>query len=122
MRKPKHFEMDDGVAVYRPRGKVTLDRAVEMVMSAISYSREQKISKLLVVASALTGFKSPSLVKRWFFICDWARASGGGVRLALVVRPEMIDPQKFGVTVAANRGMHSDVFSEEPPARAWIRR
>jgi hypothetical protein len=42
------------------------------------------------------------------------------VQLSLVVRPEMIDPEKFGITVARNAGMNADVFPAEPEALAWL--
>jgi hypothetical protein len=32
----------------------------------------------------------------------------------------MIDPAKFGVTVAANRGLVSNVFTTEAEAVAWL--
>jgi hypothetical protein len=38
----------------------------------------------------------------------------------MVARAEMIDPQKFGVTVAALRGLVSNVFTTEVEARAWL--
>lgn len=40
-------------------------------------------------------------------------------RLALV-RTEMIDSEKFGVVAARNAGLHSNVFSAEPEALAWL--
>ena len=51
---------------------------------------------------------------------EWADEGGrGGVCLAMVARQEMIDQQKFGVTVAANRGLVSNIFTTEPrPALA----
>ena len=38
----------------------------------------------------------------------------------MVARAEMIDPNKFGVTVAANRGLVSNIFTTETEARAWL--
>jgi hypothetical protein len=38
----------------------------------------------------------------------------------MVARAEMIDPEKFGVTVAANRGLVSNIFTTELEARAWL--
>jgi len=32
----------------------------------------------------------------------------------------MIDREKFGVTVAANRSLTSNVFTTEAEARAWL--
>jgi hypothetical protein len=44
------------------------------------------------------------------------------VKCALVVRPELMDPEKFEVTVATNRGMIGNVFDSEKEAVAWLLR
>lgn len=120
MNAPAHFEVMGDLAVLRPTGHVSLDQAVQIVTAAIASARETKIGKLLVVTSALTGFEAPSVLSRYIFVKEWARAAGGAVCLALVVRPEMIDRKKFGVTVAANRGLIGDVFVSEDEAMAWL--
>jgi hypothetical protein len=38
----------------------------------------------------------------------------------MVARAELIDPQKFGVTVSANRGLVSNIFTTEGEALAWL--
>ena len=43
------------------------------------------------------------------------------MHVAVVTYPEMIDPQKFGVTVATNIGFVSDVFTSEEEALTWLR-
>jgi hypothetical protein len=93
---------------------------MELITGAIVTAREQALSQLLVNATGLDGFDPPTLGERYFFISTWALAAGGTVRLALVVRSEMIDPNRFGVTVAANRGLVSNVFASEPEAEAWL--
>jgi hypothetical protein len=40
----------------------------------------------------------------------------------MVARPDMIDPQKFGVTVARNAGLTGEVSESEEEARAWLQR
>ncbi len=42
------------------------------------------------------------------------------MRAVMVARPEWIDPQKFGVIVAANRGFDANVFPKEAEAIAWL--
>jgi hypothetical protein len=42
------------------------------------------------------------------------------MRVAVVARPELIDPQKIGVLMAQNRGVNGDVFSTESAAIAWL--
>ena len=62
----------------------------------------------------------PTLSERYFIADSWARAARGAIRMAMVLRPEFIDPQKFGVTVALNRRFIVDVFVLEKPALAWL--
>src|SRR5215813_1539689 len=116
MSELEHFEILENCAVFRPTGQVTLECAVETVKVAIAFAREHRIRKLLVNTSNLTGYEPPGIATRYFFINDWARAAGGDVRIALVARPEMIDPQKFGRTAAANVGFIIDVFKTEEEA------
>ena len=49
----------------------------------------------------------------------WASISHG-LHLAIIARPELIDPNHFGVTVASNRGLSANVFTSEPDAIAWL--
>lgn len=122
MSAPEHLEISGDLAVFRPAGQMSFDRAVQMVTSAIAFAREKRIGKLLVVTSDLTGFEPPSILTRFLFVKEWARAAGGAVCVAIVARPEMIDRKKFGVTVATNRGLISDVFvsEAEEEAMAWL--
>ena len=120
MSELQHFKIVGDHAEYRPAGKVPLSEAVALVTSAIAFAREQGVRKLLVVTSQLTGFEPPSIATRYFFVKDWAFAAHGAVTIAMVARPEMIDPGKFGVTVAANMGVSANVFASEEPALAWL--
>lgn len=120
MEMPDHFTIAGRRGSFRPVGDVSLDVGVELVTQAILYARAQNIRELLVNVTGLTGFDSPSIVDRFMFIEKWAHAAQGRVRMAMVARPEMIDQRKFGVTVAANRGLVADVFTTEEEAVAWL--
>jgi hypothetical protein len=120
MSKPEYFEILKERAIFRPTGQVSIEQAMELVTGAIAFARSLHIRKLLVDASNLTGFEPPDVAMRYFFIQEWARAAEGGVRVALVARPEMIDPRKFGTTVAANRGFTADAFTTEEDALNWL--
>jgi hypothetical protein len=115
-----NFEIENGYAAFRPSGEVSLHKAVELVKEAIASAREQKISKLLVNTNGLTGFESPGLGARYFFIREGAQIAGGMVRIAMVIPSHMIDPEKFGTTVAANVGLDMDVFASEKEALDWL--
>lgn len=112
--------MVGGCAYYRPVGKTTLEQAVDLVDQALAYARDRRIPKLFFSALGLIGMRSPSLPERYFFVRRWAATGQGLVQVAMVIHAEMIDPEKFGVTVAHNSGLHADVFPSEPEALDWL--
>jgi hypothetical protein len=114
------LEVLGNCAYYRPVGQLSLEEAVELLDQAIAYVRDCRVPKLLFNAKGLTGFRSPSLPERYFISRQWAETGRGLVQSALVIQAEMIDPQKFGVTVARNAGMNADVFAQESEALDWL--
>ena len=115
-----HFMVLEDHAVFRPTGQVSLTQAAQLVASAINLCRERGIPKLLVVTTALTGFEAPSLATRYFVIHEWLRAAGGAICIALVAKPEMLDPENFSVIVARNIGLKYNIFTSEPEAESWL--
>jgi len=120
MDSPPFLKLNEGHAVLRPKGTLMLAEVVDLITHAIEFVREAEIRRLLVVLTGVTGLISPGLAARYEFIREWARVSGGMVRLVIVVRDEMVDAGKFGVTVAANAGMTANVFAEETEALEWL--
>ncbi len=120
MSKLQYFKIVGDHAEYRPIGHVSESEMVQLVESAIVFARGQQIEKLLVNTLGLTGFRPPSLLARYYFIQDWAKASEGIVSAVLVALPEMIDFEKFGVSVAANNGFSAEIFASEDEALAWL--
>jgi hypothetical protein len=116
-----NFEQVGKRAIYRPVGSVTFERAVDMVAEAMRTARALGLVDLLVNAYGLTGFASPSIFGRHALAVKWAEVVGGsGLHVAIVVRPELIDPEKIGVVMAQNRGVSGDVFATEAAALAWL--
>lgn len=120
MDRPEQFELADGYACYRPVAQVSLQQAINLVSLAITYAREQEIKFLLIDTLGLTGFDPPSTVDRFALGGQFARAAQRQVKVAFVARPELIDPNRFGLTVARNRGMIADVFTDQAAALAWL--
>jgi hypothetical protein len=120
MSKPEHFEILKERAVFRPTGQVSIAKMAELVATAIDFARSINIRRLLVDITSLTGFEPPDLALRYFIIHEWARAAGRSVRVAIVVKPEMVDHQKFGSIVAANLGFAGDAFTTEEDALTWL--
>lgn len=126
MKKPINVtgkpEVSGDCVYYRPVGKVTLEQGAELVDQAIGYARDRALPKLLVNCTGLVGFPSPTLPQRYFLVRGWAQTAQGRVQVAMVARAEMIDPEKFGITVARNAGLTAEVYPTEPEAVAWLQR
>jgi hypothetical protein len=120
MPAPENFEIIGSRGIFRPVGAVTFEQAIEMVAAAMAYARERGLTDLLVSTHGLSGFQPPSTFGRYALAVKWAEAAGGALRVALVARPEFIDPQKIGVLMAQNRGVNGDVFAHESDALAWL--
>lgn len=115
------FVVMDGMAVLRFSGHYLLDDAIRFVKSTILAAKSHHISDVLVVATDISGFDPPSVSARHAMVRELAFAADGAVRLAAVLRRDMIDPHKFGVVAARNFGFTMDVFAAESDAVAWLR-
>ena len=120
MAELQDFKAEGEFAAFRPSGDVLLHQALAMVGLAIRLSREQHVKKLLVDTSGWTGLRSPTVADRFFFVNEWAEAASGMVQVAVVARSELIDSQRFGVTVARNYGLRANVFLSEQEALDWL--
>ena len=118
----QHFETVGKRGYFRPRGSVSLAQAVAMIDAALGFACARGLREVVVNVTGLSGFASPPVSERFYFIMRWATTIHGRVRLAVVVRPEFIDPERFGVTVAVNRGLEAEVFVSEADAIAWLER
>lgn len=117
---PKFLSVENDVALFAPMAEMTLVEAVERISEAIVYCREHEIEGLLVDARELYGFPNPTVVDRYWFIRKWAEEAGSRVVLSMISRPDMMDPEQIGLTIAANAGLTANVFDNEPDARAWL--
>ena len=99
---------------------MTLQQAIELAGAAVRFARENQIGRLLVDGTRLTGFDSPALADRYVLAERLAGEAMGTIKLALLVKHEMIHPRKFGILVARNRGLRAEVFDSEDEALAWL--
>ena len=119
-RDPDYFVLEEGRHVYRPKGSVSFDEAVALVRAAIAAARRNRVRDLLVDTTALTGFASPDTFERFLAAVEWAEEARASVAWRWSPGQEMIHPEKFGVLVAANKGLVSNVFTTEAEASAWL--
>ena len=120
MNAAELIQVIDNCAFCRPVGRTTLEEAVTLGEDAIRFAKEHHLPKLLFNGSRLVGFPSPSLPERYFLNRRFAAAAAGQVQVAVVIQREMIDPEKFGIMVARNAGMSTDVFDNEAEALTWL--
>jgi hypothetical protein len=116
----EHFSYESNYACYRPVAEVDLTQAIDMVDRALRLCSEDHVAGLLVDIRQLTGFTQPSPTERYWFTKKWAETADGKVTLVMISRPELMDPERIGVTMARNRGLIADVFIDESDAVKWL--
>jgi hypothetical protein len=120
MQLMESFEQTGSRGFYRPVAQVTFEQAVDLVERAIARARSLGLLDVLVNTTRLTGFTPPSVFARYAMATKWVGSAGASLRVAIVARPELIDPQKIGVLIVQNRGGTGDVFTNETDAIAWL--
>lgn len=118
--KLEYLGLREGICRYRPRGECSLTETVDLIKKAIAYCRDQRVAKLLVDVTGLTGVAIPSLIDRFLMAEEWAEEAQGMVVVVLVVHSEYIHPEKFGVRVAAHFGLMLDVYTSATDALEWL--
>jgi hypothetical protein len=114
------FEQVGSRGFYRPVGEVSFEQAVDLVAQAMRHARSLGLVDLLANTTRLTGFPPPSVFARYAMATKWAENTGSMLRVAMVARAEVVDPQKIGVLMMQNRGGNGDVFTNETDALAWL--
>jgi hypothetical protein len=120
MNTPEHFETMEDYSCYRLFGHGTLEKAANKVIEAITFAREQGIRNLLIDATQWTGHPNPTTMERFDWAEAFAKAALTKVKVAMVVPAEFMDPERFEVTVARNRGLFGNVFDSEQDALEWL--
>jgi len=74
---------------------------------------------MLVNVYGVRGIENLTTFMRYEVAVAWAE-SAGALRVALVVPENLMDPQKFALLMAHNRGVNGDVFISEAEALQWL--
>lgn len=120
MEPPPGLQLLEGYALYRHSGRMTFTEARGQGGAAVAYCREQKIRRLLIDATGLQFPEPPGQLDRFDLGTALAQAGQSAVKVAIVARPEMLDPQRLGAVVARNRGMLAQSFDNYEVALAWL--
>jgi hypothetical protein len=114
------LEVTNGYCRLHIHAGVPLVEMVETVTHVITVSRDKNISKLLVDVTHLAGVVALTLVDRFLMVEEWAHKANGLVAVAIVAKPEHINPERFGAKLAADLGLRGDIFTSEHEALAWL--
>lgn len=120
------LESDTLVAIVH--GRFSLQDAQRIFLEAFRAALRQKATKVLFDGQTLTG-DLPTLER--FHLAKFtaeavldlqAQGAPTGMKFACVLREPLLDPERFGETVAVNRGMLVKGFDNLEEARAWLDR
>jgi len=96
---------------------------LDVHQQALDHAIEEGLRAILVDTTGLHGH-SPTTMDRFGFgeaIAEMQRRGRTTVWIAFVGRKPIVDPDRFGETVAVNRGAFAKVFENTDEAVAWIR-
>jgi hypothetical protein len=97
----------------------TFEAALELCMAAIRHARDENLSDIVVNIHGISGIDTVTTFMRYELAVQLAQ-NAGNLRVALVVPETLMDPQKFAMLMAQNRGVNADVFTRETDALEWL--
>jgi hypothetical protein len=116
---PEFVERIGQRAFYRPVLAASFHDALGLCMGAVRWAREAGCGDMLINVYGIRGLENITTFMRYEVAVSWAQAAGA-LRVALVVPDQIMDPQKFAMLMAHNRGVNGDVFTNEAEALQWL--
>lgn len=115
-----------GVLKVVATGRFTLDSAQRIFVEMLEAAASHGVAKVHLDGREVVG--NPRTIERFLyseFAAETVAAysSRGLARttpFAYVLRPPVLDPERFGETVAVNRGMNVKVFEDPDEALRWL--
>jgi hypothetical protein len=112
-------ELKEGILLVTATGLYTFDAGVRLLKQVLDTAIEKQISKILVNTLAMGG--ELSIIDRHLLaveVVEYAKRQQMVPRLAFVGKLPTLDG--FGVRVAQNRGLTTDMFSSQQEALNWL--
>lgn len=121
MERPEFLTTTPDYAAYRPVGGGPFSVWRDRLFEVLGWALRTRTKRVLVDFRGIALATPPTTFER-FQLGERAAAEGApaGIVVALIGEPPIVDPEHFGATVAANRGLRVQVFTEEPAALAWL--
>jgi hypothetical protein len=110
----------------RVEGRFSLGAAQKAFVDVLEAALRRRVGLILFDARRVTG--NPSTIDRFFYAkftaltVALARQRHGirNPKFAYVLKAPVLDPKRFGVTVAVNRGMNVQAFETLEEGRQWL--
>ena len=112
------MEQMPGYLVARFTGAGAPDERPQQAELIAGHCKRTNNDKLLVDTTGVD--LKISLADRFFAGKRWRIFASRGIKVALVSRPEQIDPGKFAILVAQNRGVTIETFTNFQAAEEWL--
>jgi len=117
---------ESGVLHVRATGRFSLAEAKRAFVEMIGAAAQHKVDKVLIDGRGVEG--GPKVMERFYFgefaantvINLSLLGSCHYPRVAYVLNEPMLDPGRFGETVAVNRGVQIKAFDNIKEARTWL--
>jgi hypothetical protein len=91
-----------------------------LMSRAVIHCRRQKIRKLLIISTGVTGFHPPEISERYNLFEHLASDAASMVKIAHVASHEWVHSGKFDVMVAHNRRLDTENFHTQSAALEWL--
>lgn len=113
--------MYEGILVLRLKGDQPFSTSVQQVDEGLRHAVLQELRLALVDVRELTGFSRPSVAAISEMVRRWSETAQGRVKVAMVSRRDLNDPDRFGIIIARGLGFEAEVFETETAALEWLR-
>lgn len=104
-------------------GPFEMDAVLEVFSNVFNLASEKELGAILVDGMEMHGVppKTYDRYKMGEYIAELCRNYGRPVRIAVAGKVPLVDPERFGETVARNRGANGRVFTDLEEAKAWLK-
>ena len=106
-------------------GEFSLEEARRTFLEMMVSVALHRTKRVLLDGRTVTG--NPQTIERFYYgefaaqtVAQYQTRASGAIAFAYVLREPVLDPEKFGETVAVNRGMFIKVFDNLEEALQWL--
>ena|SRR5580765_673185 len=114
------IDLDNDLARVAANGHMLPEEAVELATTALSTARSEQVGSLILNLKDVTLTRTLSITECHEAGQQLARAGRALGKVAVVTRPECMEPHQFLFVVARNRGLQVATFANESEAVGWL--